>query len=375
MKRHQQRTFRLLAAVLSVLLLCGTAAGIRAASVTSQALSFPRFADDPDGTWGTRYLRFLNGWDSMIGVGTTVHTTILDGQPQNFAYCISVGTARPGGSALNAYDQDFFDLFDPAWNDLLDRSQIKTLLSHVLYYGQKGPLPSANFHDWEAYSMSLAQNQEWLARYMATQTLVWETVCGERKADFTRRDSMDGMAAVRDLISPEHPLYGKYGAAYDEIVSSVRNALSLPSFLRDTEGSALRIELEKGADGWTAVLADTGRSLAGWQFSAGSGIVCTVSGNELILRAQNPPLTDVTVTAVKTVPYSSLLIWSPDNSHFDRDSSEQPVVQEGQALSTVRTAYVKAYADVPLSDPVGLILRKTDAEAKDEVRPVVCRKS
>ena len=100
-----------------------------------------------------------------------------------------------------------------------------------------------------------------------------------------------------------------------------------------------------------------------------------MNGNTLILSSQTPPLSDVTVTAVKTVPYSSLLIWSPDNSHFDRDDSEQPVVQEGQALSTVRTAYVKAYADVPLTDPVGLILRKIDAEAKDDVRPVVCRKS
>lgn len=57
---------------------------------------------------------------------------------------------------------------------------------------------------------------------IATQLLVWETVIGERDADFNHV-STGGKDAVKSVIGPNHPLKSKIDSYYNSIVSSVQS--------------------------------------------------------------------------------------------------------------------------------------------------------
>lgn len=73
-----------------------------------------------------------------------------------------------------------------------------------------------------------------LAHAVATQLLIWETVVGERDADFNKVDT-GGKDAILDQISVNHPLRSKIMSYYNSITASVQNHSKVPSFLRNPQ--------------------------------------------------------------------------------------------------------------------------------------------
>ena len=76
-----------------------------------------------------------------------------------------------------------------------------------------------------------------MAHMMATQVLVWETVVGERDANFNHVDP--GSAdAVKSVYRTSHPLYSRFSAYYDSIEASVKKHTIVPSFMARSTGKA-----------------------------------------------------------------------------------------------------------------------------------------
>ena len=80
-----------------------------------------------------------------------------------------------------------------------------------------------------------------LAAIIATQLLVWETVVGERDANFNHV-STGGYDTVKSVVSSNHPLYSQICSYYDSIVSSVQNHTKIPSFMARSTGKKIIVK-------------------------------------------------------------------------------------------------------------------------------------
>ena len=129
--------------------------------------------------------------------------------------------------------------------------------------------------------------------------MIWETVVGERDADFNKVGT-GGKSAIVEQISTNHPLYSRIMGYYNSIAASVQRHSKVPSFLAKSAGKAQNIELEWNGEAYTATLADTNGVLSDYVFSANaSGIRFSVSGNTLTITADDAPSDTVTITAEK----------------------------------------------------------------------------
>ena len=129
--------------------------------------------------------------------------------------------------------------------------------------------------------------------------MIWETVVGERDADFNKV-STGGKSAIVEQLSPNHPLYSQIMNYYNSIAASVQRHSKVPSFLAKSAGKAQNIELEWNGEAYTATLTDTNGVLSDYVFSANtSGIRFSVNGNTLTITADDAPSDTVTITAEK----------------------------------------------------------------------------
>lgn len=150
-----------------------------------------------------------------------------------------------------------------------------------------------------------------MAHMMATQTLIWETVVGERDSNFNHVDP-GSYDAVSDRISTNHPLYSQYISYYNSMVSNVQKHSKVPSFFAKSTAKAQEIDLEWNGTNYSATLTDTNNVLGNFTFSADvSGIKFSVSGNQLTISANTAPTKSVGITATKTGSVrKGVIIWS-----------------------------------------------------------------
>lgn len=136
---------------------------------------------------------------------------------------------------------------------------------------------------------------------MATQVLVWETVVGERDANFNHVDP--GSAdAVKSMYRTAHPLYSRFSAYYDSIEASVQSHTVIPSFMSKTPNKAQTVELKWDGSQYTATLTDSNHVVSDYTFSSNlSDIVFTSNGDTLTITAKTAPAEPVTISASKTI--------------------------------------------------------------------------
>lgn len=96
--------------------------------------------------------------------------------------------------------------------------------------------------------------------------MIWETVVGERDADFNKVGT-GGKSAIVEQISTNHPLYSQIMSYYNSIAASVQRHSKVPSFLAKSAGKAQNIELEWNGEAYTATLTDTNGVLSDYTFS------------------------------------------------------------------------------------------------------------
>ena len=299
----------------------------------SYSVAFPRDGDadlDYSGTWGHDELHYMNGWTSGEATWmTTLHTIgSFDGPA---CYCIEPGVPRNLYRSYESYGEDYWDTFPAEYNRTIDGRTMKTLLGRIMQYGYQGNLSL----DWRSQNEADADK---LAHMMATQVLVWETVVGERDADFNHVDP--GSAdAVKSVYRTSHPLYGRFSAYYDSIEASVKKHTVVPSFMDRSEEAAQTVELVWDGSRYTATLTDTHGVLSEYAFSsAQSDMTFAVDGNDLTISAETASADGVTITAVRNNNRQGVLVWS--DGHYGPDGTMQDVVTFRDTVSDPMYAYL-----------------------------------
>ena len=309
------------------------AAAFTGETADSYSVAFPRDGDanlDYSGTWGHDELHYMNGWTSGEATWmTTLHTIgSFDGPA---CYCIEPGVPRNLYRSYESRGEDYWDSFPAEYNRTIDGRTMKTLLGRIMQYGYQGNLSL----DWRSQNEADADK---LAHMMATQVLVWETVVGERDADFNHVDP--GSAdAVKSVYRTSHPLYSRFSAYYDSIEASVKKHTVVPSFMDRSEEAAQTVELSWDGGRYTATLTDTNGVLGEYVFSsAQSDMTFAVDGNDLTISAETASADGVTITAVRNNTRQGVLVWS--DGHYGPDGTMQDVVTFRDTVSDPMYAYL-----------------------------------
>ena len=281
-----------------------------AASETSESYSvgFPRDGDAvqvyDENVWGHSAKKYMNGWYTESSTMTTIHC--MDSYDGKVVYCIEPGITRTMGESFSGYGEDFWKNYPSDLNDTIEPDDIKVLLGRIMQYGYQGNLSTS----WKSQNASDADK---IAHAYATQILVWETIVGERDANF-KHVSTGSFDTVKSCVSKNHPLYSKINSYYDEIVTSVQNHTKIPSFMNKSSSKAQTVELEWNGKEYSASLTDTNGVLSKFSFTADvTGMKFSTSGNTLTITTDTAPSDTVKITATRSQQRSGIIVWSDGN--------------------------------------------------------------
>jgi len=282
----------LLAMLMCVTTLFGMGTTAFAAEETDEVylISYPRDGDaNYGGEWGHDSLSFMNGWSTATSRFTTIRA--MGSYEGNICYCIEPGVPQQTGNTFTKKGEDFWDEYPSSYNSTISPDDIKLFIGRIFQYGYTGTISTS----WRSQN----EGGDKLAHAVATQLLIWETVVGERDADFNKVGT-GGKSAIVEQISTNHPLYSQIMSYCDSIAASVQKHSKVPSFFSKSAGKAQNIELAWDGEKYTATLTDTNNVLSDYLFSASvPGIRFSVNGNKLTITADTAPADTVTITAEK----------------------------------------------------------------------------
>lgn len=317
---------------LSAFMSIGTSTAFAASGEKTKVymVDFPRDGDaNYDGVWGHSNLTLKNGWHT----GSSTHTNLkaIGSYSGNIAYCIEPGVSLSSGQSMNKYDENYFNNITA--NGVISGDEIRLFIGRILQYGYRGTISTS----WRSQNESAANS---IAHAYATQLLIWETVVGERDANFNHK-AASGCSNVKDVINAKHPLRSKIMSYYNSMVSSVQNHTVVPSFCTKSSGSAKVNELEWNGSKYVATLTDSNGVLSNYAFKASiSGVTFSTSGNKLTVSMDKAPSKEFTITASKKNGVRrGVVVWS-EGKH-GQNSSVQDVVTYAQEVSDPVTGYVK----------------------------------
>ena len=317
---------------LSAFMSIGTSTAFAASGEKTKVymVDFPRDGDaNYDGVWGHSNLTLKNGWHT----GSSTHTNLkaIGSYSGNIAYCIEPGVSLSSGQSMNKYDENYFNNITA--NGVISGDEIRIFIGRILQHGYRGTISTS----WRSQNESAANS---IAHAYATQLLIWETVVGERDANFNHK-AASGCSNVKDVINAKHPLRSKIMNYYNSMVSSVQNHTVVPSFCTKSSGSAKVNELEWNGSKYVATLTDSNGVLSNYDFKANiSGVTFSTSGNKLTVSMDKAPSKEFTITASKKNGVRrGVIVWS-EGKH-GQNSSVQDVVTYAQEVSDPVSGYVK----------------------------------
>lgn len=342
-----------LAALMCVTTLFGVGTTAYAAEETDEVclVSFPRDGDaNYGGEWGHGSFSFMNGWSSGSSRYTTVRA--MGSYDGNICYCIEPGVPQESGDRFTKKGENFWDNYPSSYNHTISPDDIKLFIGRIFQYGYTGTISTS----WRSQN----EGGDKLAHAVATQLLVWETVVGERDADFNKVGT-GGKDAICDQISTNHPLYSRIMSYYNSIAASVQTHSKVPSFFAKSTGKAKNIELEWDGEKYTATLTDTNNVLSNYSFSAGvSGIRFSVNGNKLTITADTAPSDTVVITAEKkNSQRRGVITWT--DGVYGPNGKLQDTVTYSQSVNDP----VKGYLNIKVSYGSAKIV-KTSEDGKVE---------
>lgn len=262
-------------------------------------IAFPRDGDENySGEWGHGNLNFMNGWSTKASAFTLIRA--MGQYSGNICYCIEPGVSQQPGDSLTKKGEDFWDNYPAAYNKTISPEDIKLLIGRIFQYGYTGPISVS----WRSQN----DGGDKLAHAVATQLLIWETVVGERDADFNKIGT-NGKDAIVDQISTNHPLHGQIMGYYSSIAANVQYHSSIPSFLSKTAAGAQTVSLEWTGETYAVTLTDKNGVLSAYSFSSSNpDIKFSVKGNELTISTAKTLNEPVAITAEKSNSRRSALL-------------------------------------------------------------------
>lgn len=349
-----KRTLSLfLAMLMCVTTLFGMGTTAFAAEETDEVylISYPRDGDaNYGGEWGHDSLSFMNGWSTATSRFTTIRA--MGSYEGNICYCIEPGVSQQTGNSFMKKGEDFWDYYPSFYNSTISPDDIKLFIGRIFQYGYTGTISTS----WRSQN----EGGDKLAHAVATQLLIWETVVGERDADFGKV-STGGKNAITEQICTSHPLYSQIMSYCDSIAASVQKHSKVPSFFSKSAGKAQNIELAWDGEKYTATLTDTNNVLSDYLFSASvPGIRFSVNGNKLTITADTAPADTVTITAEKrNSQRRGVITWT--DGVYGPNGKLQDTVTYAQTVSDP----VKGYLNIKVSYGSAKII-KTSEDGKVE---------
>ena len=293
-------------------------------------VDFPRDGDaNYDGVWGYNNLTLKNGWHT----GSATHTNLkaIGSFSGNVGYCIEPGVHLSMGQSMTQYDENYFNNIQA--NGVISGDEIRQYIGRILQYGYRGTISTS----WRSQNEAAANS---IAHAYATQLLIWETIVGERDANFNHK-AASGCSNVKDVVNAAHPLRSKIFSYYDSMVASIQKHTVVPSFCNRSVGSAKTLELEWDGSKYTTTLTDANNVLSNYSFSASiSGVSFSTNGNKLTVSMEKAPSDVFTITASKKNSVRrGVVVWS-EGKH-GTGSSVQDVVSYAQEVGDPVSGYVK----------------------------------
>ena len=270
----------------------------------------------------------------------------------NICYCIEPGVSQQPGDSLTKKGEDFWDNYPAAYNKTISPENIKLLIGRIFQYGYTGPI----LVSWRLQN----DGGDKLANAVATQLLIWETVVGERDADFNKVGT-NGKNAIAEQVSAKHPLYSQIMSYYSSIASSVQRHSRIPSFLSKTAAGAQSASLEWNGEAYTVTLTDKNGVLSDYSFSSSDpDIKFSVKGNELTVSTTKTLNEPVTITAEKNNSRrSGVITWTdgvygPNGKLQDTVTYAQAVADPIKGYLNIKTAYGEIHGLKKDEDGIGL---------------------
>ena len=321
---------RLLAILLSLALFVGVFAS------TASAASIKVAMTEIKGTgWSSPALSLRNGY--KFNGHSAFYAKAQNTASGKAVYCIEMATNINHNQSVSSKSQNTLEGQLKSNGALVPKDQAR-LLSYVLYNGYKG---NVSYSTWKSQSSSNAD----LAKYVATQLLIWEVLIGERDINFNyiSKSQTGASNAVKEYVRSNNPLRSKIFSYYDSIASAIQSQLKIPSFMAKGASSASTYELTYSNGVYSVSLTDTNGVLGNYSFS-GAGLSFQKSGNVLTVTSSQPfDVSTISATKTSNNQTSTLLIWG-DGSYSYSGSGVQDVACAGDNKTDPLNGYVKLVA-------------------------------
>lgn len=189
---------------------------------------------------------------------------------------------------------------------------------------------------------------------IATQFLIYEIVTGLRDADTFNRKSSNGYTSGDVFYNAGVANVSGFAGKYNSIVSSVQNAMKVPSFTGRSSGSAPTITMS----GSQISVTDSNGVLGNFSFTNGNGASFSKSGNTLTITKTGTISPSTVFSATRSLP-------SAENStvsiYYSASSSYQTCVK----LYSPQVETLRAYFKINAPNPGAIALVKTTEDGQN----------
>lgn len=189
---------------------------------------------------------------------------------------------------------------------------------------------------------------------IATQFLIYEIVTGLRDADTFNRRGSNGYTSGDVFYNAGIASVSGFAEKYNSIVSSVQNAMKIPSFTSRSSGSAPIITMS----GNQVSVTDSNGVLGNFSFTNGNGASFSKSGNTLTITKTG----SISPTALFSATRS---LSSAENSSVSIYYSASSTYQTCVKLYSPQVDTLRAYFKINAPDPGAIALVKTTEDGQN----------
>ena len=189
---------------------------------------------------------------------------------------------------------------------------------------------------------------------IATQFLIYEIVTGLRDADTFNRRGSNGYTSGDVFYNAGVASVSGFAEKYNSIVSSVQNAMKIPSFTSRSSGSAPTITMS----GSQVSVTDSNGVLGNFSFANGNGASFSKSGNTLTITKTGSISPTALFSATRSLP-------SAENSTVSIYYSASSTYQTCVKLYTPQVDTLRAYFKINAPDPGAISLVKTTEDGQN----------
>ena len=189
---------------------------------------------------------------------------------------------------------------------------------------------------------------------IATQFLIYEIVTGLRDADTFNRRGSNGYTSGDVFYNAGVASVSGFAEKYNSIVSSVQNAMKIPSFTSRSSGSAPTITMS----GSQISVTDSNGVLGNFSFTNGNGASFSKSGNTLTITKTGSISPTALFSAARSLP-------SAENSTVSIYYSASSTYQTCVKLYSPQVDTLRAYFKINAPDPGAIALVKTTEDGQN----------